>query len=92
MSAILFYNHKELIMKKIINITLIATVSLLFTACTSSTPVMVKSPSYKVGEKDGCTTATGDYTKNGDAFDIDKDYKNGWYAGRKNCNPAQAQN
>ena len=79
-------------MKIIFNITLIAAVSLLFTACTSSTPVMVKSPSFKVGEKDGCETATGDYTKNSDAFKMDDDYKNGWFSGRKNCNPAQAKN
>lgn len=77
-------------MKKIINITLIVTVTLLFTACTSSSAPLVKSPSFKLGEKDGCTTATGEYRKNGDAFDKDKEYKDGWYAGRKNCNPAQA--
>jgi len=75
-------------MRKILNVTLIATVSLLFTACTSSTATpMVKSPSFELGEKDGCATATGAYTKNSDSFKIDADYKNGWFYGRKNCNP-----
>ena len=78
-------------MKRLINVALITGVSFLFTACTSSAPVMVKSSSYTVGEKDGCTTATGDYTKNSEAFKMDTDYKNGWFNGRKNCNPAQAK-
>jgi len=78
-------------MKKMINIALIATVSILFTACTSSTPApIIKSESFKLGEKDGCQTATGEYTKNSDAFGSDKDYKDGWYAGRKNCHTQQA--
>ena len=72
-------------MKKIINIALIATVSVLFTACTSSNVPLVKSSSFKSGEKDGCKTATGEYTKNGDAFNQDKEYKDGWYAGLKYC-------
>lgn len=75
-------------MKKLINATLIASVSLLFTACTSSAPV-VKSPSFKQGEQDGCNTASGKYTKDGDAFKMDEEYKNGWYHGRKTCNPSQ---
>jgi len=79
-------------MKKIISAVCIATVSLLFTACTSSTATpMVKSPSFESGEKDGCTTASGAYTKNSDAFKTDTDYKNGWFYGRKNCNPSQAK-
>lgn len=78
-------------MKRIIKITLIAAVSLLFTACTSSTASPIaKSPSFKLGEKDGCNTATGTYTKNGDAFRADEEYKNGWFHGRKSCNPSQA--
>ncbi|MEA3433767.1 MAG: hypothetical protein U9R13_04235 [Campylobacterota bacterium] len=79
-------------MKKMINIVLIAAVSILFTACTSSSVApVVKSPSFQLGETDGCKTATGVYTKDGNAFDKDKEYKDGWYAGRKNCNPAQAK-
>ncbi len=71
-------------MKKIINITLITTLSILFTACTSSAPV-VQSPSFKSGSQDGCATANGAYTKNSAAFNNDKEYQNGWYSGRKNC-------
>ena len=77
--------------KKLINVLLITGVPFLFKACTSSAPVVVKSPNYTLGEKDGCTTATGDYTKNSESFKMDADYKNGWFNGRKNCNPAQAK-
>ena len=76
-------------MKKIINITLIATVSFLFNACTSSSIAVAESASFKLGKKDGCMTATGEYAKDSQAFNADKEYKNGWYAGRKNCNPLQ---
>jgi hypothetical protein len=80
-------------MTRIINVSLIAATSLLFTACTSSnTPApVVQSPSFKLGAQDGCTTASGAYTKNSEAFNNDKEYQNGWYAGRKNCNPSQVQ-
>ena len=76
-------------MKNLIDVTLITGTVLIFTACTSSMPTVIRSPSYQLGEKDGCTTATGNYTKNSDAFKINIDYKNGWYSGRKNCNPSQ---
>ena len=78
-------------MRKILNATLIAAVSLLFTACTSSEPAVPDTPSFKQGQKDGCATASGTYTKNSDSFKMDADYKNGWYYGRKNCNPAQSK-
>ena len=78
-------------MKKLINIILVVGVSLLFTACTSSAPTLPDSPSFKLGEKDGCATASGAYTKNSDSFKMDADYKNGWFYGRKNCNPSQAK-
>jgi len=77
-------------MKTLLNLSLITITSLLFTACTSSAPVLPDSPSFKQGKQDGCTTATGDYTKDSDTFKIDTDYKNGWFYGRKNCNPSQA--
>jgi len=73
-------------MKILINIALVSVITLLFTACTSAPPVIVKSPSYKLGEKDGCTTASGEYKKDSDAFKMDIDYKNGWFNGRKKCN------
>lgn len=75
-----------------ITAALITTLSLVLTACTSSSATpMVKSPSFESGEKDGCSTASGAYTKNSDAFKMDADYKNGWFYGRKNCNPSQAK-
>jgi len=77
-------------MKKTINISLVTAVSFLFIACTSSTPV-VQNPSFNTGSKDGCATANGAYTKNSHSFNNDKEYKSGWYAGRKNCNPSQAK-
>lgn len=78
-------------MRKILNAILIAAVSLLFTACTSSKPAVPDTPSFKQGQQDGCNTALGAYTKNSDSFKMDADYKNGWHYGRKNCNPAQSK-
>ena len=67
---------------------LIATALLLFTACTSSAPTLPDSPSFNQGNKDGCATASGEYTKNSNAFKRNSDYQNGWFYGRKNCNPS----
>ena len=79
-------------MKRIIKISFFTTASLLFTACTSSgifTPT--ESPSFKLGVEDGCATATGTYTKNSDSFKNDPDYVEGWFSGRKKCNPVQSR-
>ena len=77
-------------MTKTINVVLIATASLLFTACTSSSlPVNAQTPSFKSGSQDGCATAAGTYTKNSDSFNNNKDYQDGWFNGRKKCNPDQ---
>jgi len=65
-------------------------VVLLLAGCTNSSP-LVKSPSFELGEKDGCSTATGRYIKNSDSFKNDKDYADGWFYGRKNCNPVQSR-
>lgn len=78
-------------MKKIIKIMLFVTVPMVFIACTGSAPTLPDTPRFTEGKKDGCATAKGEYTKNYDAFDMDVDYKNGWFYGRKNCNPAQAR-
>ena len=56
-------------------------------ACSTTAP-MIKSPNYTLGEQDGCATANGTYTKNSDLFKSDPDYENGWFAGRKQCNPS----
>lgn len=78
-------------MKKIIKVTFFIAVSMIFTACTSTTPILPDTPSFTEGKEDGCATATGAYTKNSDAFNADADYKNGWFYGRKNCNPVQSR-
>lgn len=79
-------------MKKTLNATLMVIAMLLFTGCTgSSEAVPDKSPSFKLGEKDGCTTATGTYIKDSDLFKNNPEYANGWFYGRKNCNPVQSR-
>ncbi len=55
--------------------------------CGGSAP-LVKSPSYQQGEQDGCKTAQGEYTKSSELFRTDPDYENGWFAGRRECNPS----
>ncbi len=59
----------------------------LLSGCGSTAPVM-KSPSFQQGEQDGCQTARGEYTKSSELFRTDPDYENGWFAGRRACNPA----
>ncbi|HIQ27685.1 MAG TPA: hypothetical protein EYH42_04215 [Sulfurovum sp.] len=79
-------------MTKIINVSLVALTSILFTACTSSAiPEPVQSPNFKEGSHDGCATAKGEYSKDSSSFNNNKDYQDGWYHGRKKCNPTQAQ-
>ena len=79
-------------MIKIMNISLITGAALLFTACTSSSlPMNAQTPSFKAGSQAGCATASGNYTKNSDSFKNDIDYKDGWFYGRKKCNPAQSK-
>jgi len=79
-------------MTKTINIVMVAAASLLFTACTSSSlPVNAQTASFKSGSQDGCATASGNYTKNSDSFQNNKDYQDGWFNGRKKCNPAQSK-
>lgn len=77
-------------MTKIIKGISLGTLALLLTACTSSTPTLPDSPSFKQGNHDGCATAKGEYTKNSSAFKGNSDYQDGWYYGRKHCNPSQS--
>ncbi len=48
-------------------------------------PANVNSPNYQNGYQDGCSTAHGDYTKNHELFKSDRDYYDGWFAGRSGC-------
>ena len=63
---------------------------LLFTGCKGSAPVLPNSPSFKQGNKDGCATAKGSYTKNSKSFKGNADYQDGWFYGRRHCNPARS--
>lgn len=77
-------------MKDVGKVISIGAIILLLAGCSNSNPI-VKSPSFELGEKDGCSTATGTYIKNSDSFKNDTDYANGWFYGRKNCNPVQSR-
>ena len=77
-------------MRKTINFLFVFIGLFLLIGCTSSEPTLPDTPSFKQGQMDGCATATGDYVKNNDAFEMDRDYHNGWFYGRKTCNPAHA--
>jgi len=51
-----------------------------------STPAPVNNdPGYQAGYRDGCTTAHGEYKKNSELFKSDKNYYDGWFAGRSSC-------
>ncbi len=79
-------------MKRVFKLWMIMVLPLLFTACTNSTlPVVHKSPSFQNGESDGCATANGTYTKDSEAFRADKEYQDGWFFGRRQCNPVQSK-
>jgi len=80
-------------MKKITTMTLITASALFLGACTSSGgPAMSEqSPSFQNGAKAGCDTAKGMYTKDSTAFNNDSDYHEGWFYGRKKCNPADSK-
>ena len=78
-------------MKKIVTVSLTLLSAAMFTACTSSGVNLEKqTPSFQTGAKDGCATASGEYTKNSAAFNNDSEYQNGWFHGRKKCNPSQS--
>jgi hypothetical protein len=66
-----------------------------FTACTSSsTPAVSKiarSADFKLGQQDGCTTASGEYSKNRELFKNNTQYNDGWFYGRKQCNPSNSK-
>jgi len=75
-------------MKKLLTFTLITASAALMTACSSSgVNIEKQTPGFQLGAKDGCATATGEYTKNSNSFQQDMDYQNGWFHGRKKCNP-----
>ncbi len=48
-----------------------------------------KSDAFKKGAKDGCNTAHGNYSKDSKLFKSNKDYHDGWFAGRSFCQQHQ---
>ncbi|HIP17925.1 MAG TPA: hypothetical protein EYG78_01140 [Sulfurovum sp.] len=46
-----------------------------------------KSPLFHAAVTDGCATAKGKYTKDSTLFNSDIDYKDGWFYGRRKCQP-----
>ncbi len=76
-------------MKKATLLTCITSLVFLVSGCGSTTAApIIKSPNYHLGEQDGCATAKGTYSKDSTLFQNDSDYEKGWFAGRRNCNPA----
>ena len=80
-------------MKKIVTLSLIAVSGMFFSACTSSSGINMdnQTPGFQKGAKDGCETAKGMYTKDHTAFNKDQQYNEGWFYGRKKCNPADSK-
>ncbi len=44
-----------------------------------------KSPSFREGYEEGCSTAQGEYKKSSERFNSDTEYHDGWFAGRAAC-------
>lgn len=84
----LLSNIKGKIMKRTIKIVMVAAVAGLISGCASSEPRISNTPNFKSGQTDGCNTAQGAYTKNSALFKTDLEYQNGWFYGRKHCNPS----
>jgi hypothetical protein len=49
------------------------------------TPPADSDPNFQAGYQDGCTTAHGEYKKDSKLFNADKNYYDGWFAGRSAC-------
>ncbi len=54
-------------------------------APSSTTAPANSDPNFRAGYQDGCTTAHGEYTKDSKLFNADKNYYDGWFAGRSAC-------
>ena len=49
-----------------------------------------KNESFHSGMNDGCSTAKGKYIKSSDLYNNDPEYKEGWFHGRRQCQPHRA--
>ena len=79
-------------MKRIFIGTMSAAAILLLSGCTSTSgPAVSHTPDFKAGMNDGCATANGTYTKNSELFRNNNEYQEGWFYGRKTCNPSNSR-
>jgi len=74
-----------------LNIAAVAGLLLLGGCTASSGPVPLQTPDFTSGMQDGCATAKGEYSKNSERFRTNRDYHEGWFYGRKKCNPSDAK-
>jgi len=79
-------------MSKRASILLTGVAALLLGGCAVSMPgtpeptaAATDTPGYRAGYQDGCATAHGEYKKNSELFQNDKNYYDGWFAGRSAC-------
>ncbi len=78
-------------------ITLSLSAAFLFSGCTGAGPSKNdfvyqghnfganRDVNYRMGVRDGCTTAAGDYAKNHEKFKSNSGYRVGWENGRMHC-------
>ena len=81
-------------MTKTVTVSLIAVSAMFFSGCSSSNSGInmdSQTPSFQNGAKAGCETAKGAYRKDHTAFKNDMEYQNGWFYGRKKCNPVDSK-
>lgn len=52
--------------------------------------VSQKGSTFHSGMNDGCSTAKGKYIKDSDLYNNDPQYKEGWFHGRRQCQPHRA--
>jgi hypothetical protein len=65
---------------------------LIFSGCTaSSNPVVPQTEDFTLGMQDGCATAKGEYSKDSEMFRANNEYHEGWFYGRKKCNPSDVK-
>ena len=54
---------------------------------TETVDLTQKSQMFHSGMNDGCATAKGKYSKNSASYNDGSEYKDGWFYGRRKCQP-----
>ena len=54
---------------------------------TETVDLSQKSQMFHSGMNDGCTTAKGKYSKDSTSYNDGSEYKDGWFYGRRKCQP-----